>query len=155
MDNLQEKEIFLRSGYTAMLRDLDEDAPRLWGKMNVRQMIEHMSDYLRIANGRTPMQVVTDAEMLPRMQAFLMSEKPFKENTPNALMPETPGATRLASKDAAIDELQNELDHFFEVHAGDAARTTANPFFGELNYEQQVQLLHKHATHHLRQFGAM
>ena len=30
---------------------------------------------------------------------------------------------------------------------------TRNPFFGDLNFEQSVQLLYKHALHHLRQFG--
>ena len=155
MENLEEKKAFLRSEYAKILTGLDADAPRKWGKMNVQQMIEHMSDYVRIANGKTPVSVVTEAEKLPRMQGFLESEKPFPENTPNALMPDTPIPVRHASKQEAINELQEELDHFFKVHEEDAAKKTANPFFGELGFDQQVQLLHKHATHHLRQFGAI
>lgn len=71
MENLEAKKAFLRSGYTKILNELDTDAPRKWGKMNVQQMIEHMSDYVRIASGRTPMEIVTEAERLPRMQGFL------------------------------------------------------------------------------------
>jgi len=121
--------------------------------MNVQQMIEHMSDYVRIASGKTPVATITPEEKLPRMQGFLASEKPFMENTPNSLMPDEPLPVKHATKEDAINELQQEIDHFFSVHEGEAGRRTANPFFGGLDFEQQVQLLHKHATHHLRQFG--
>ncbi|MCW3121256.1 MAG: hypothetical protein JWQ38_748 [Flavipsychrobacter sp.] len=155
MENLENKANFLRTEYAKVLTTLDADAPRKWGKMNVQQMIEHMSDYVRIASGRTPVEIVTEEERIPRMQGFLGSEKQFPENTPNVLMPDTPVPIRHATKQQAINELQEELDHFFEVHKTDPERKTNNPFFGILGYEQQVQLLHKHATHHLRQFGAV
>jgi hypothetical protein len=154
MENLAEKVHFLKHEYIPALTGLDADAPRKWGKMNVQQMIEHMIEYVRIANGRVPMETITPEDRVPRMQAFLASEKTFAENTPNSLMPEEPTPARLATKAEAISELQSEIDHFFEVHGTDPDRKTANPFFGALNFEQQVQLLHKHATHHLRQFGA-
>ena len=153
MENIQQKARFLQKEYTQVLHDLDSNAPRKWGKMNVQQMIEHMSDYVRIANGRTHVEIVTPAEHLERMQGFLASEKPFRENTPNSLMPEEPAPARHATKDEAIAELQNEIDYFFEAFGKESGRTLNNPFFGVLGYEQQVQLLYKHATHHLRQFG--
>ena len=155
MENLKEKKHFLQHEYTKILTSLDANTPAKWGKMNVQQMIEHMSDYVRIANGKTPMTVVTEADKLPRMQGFLMSEKNFPENTPNALMSDIPPAVRHNTKEEAIAELQNELNHFIDVHDKEEGRKTANPFFGELDYEMQIQLLHKHATHHLRQFGAV
>jgi len=33
------------------------------------------------------------------------------------------------------------------------AQTLMNPMFGELNYEQQISILHKHTRHHLKPFG--
>lgn len=153
MENIQQKAVFLKTEFTNALRSLSSDAPRKWGKMNVQQMIEHMSDYVRIASGRTPMQVVTPAEQLDRAQGFLASEKPFRENTPNSLMSEEPLPVRHASKEDAIDELQNEIDYFFEAFAKEPEKKLDNPFFGALGYDQQVQLLYKHSTHHLRQFG--
>jgi len=153
MENLQQKEDFLRNEYTTILSKLDADAERKWGKMNVQQMIEHMSDYLRIANGRASYGIITPEDKLPRMQGFLASEKPFPENTGNVLMPDTPAPVRHKTKEDAIAELQEEVKHFFKVHEEEKSRITPNPFFGNLNFEQQVQLLHKHATHHLRQFG--
>jgi len=153
MENIQEKADFLRNKYTKILSQLDADAPQKWGKMNVQQMIEHMSDYVRIASGRTPVRVITPEENIPRMQAFLESEKQMRENTPNPLLPDVPPPAKHATKQEAINELQQEIDHFFEVHENDATKATPNPFFGHLSFDQQVQLLHKHATHHLRQFG--
>jgi hypothetical protein len=153
MENIEKKADFLRNEYTKALGSLDANAERKWGKMNVQQMIEHMSDYVRIASGKTSVESVTPEERLPRMQGFLMSEKPFPENTPNSLLPDTPGPTRHATKEDAIGELQEEVAHFFAVHEAEPERVTPSPFFGPLNFEQQVQLLHKHSTHHLRQFG--
>lgn len=153
MENIEAKRKFLKEEYTAKLSRLNPGAERLWGKMNVQQMIEHMSDYVRIANGRTPMSIVTPEEHIPRMHAFLASEKPFKENTPNSLMSDTPAVVRHSNNSDAIAELQTELDHLFEVFHTDAERTITNPFFGHLSFDMQVQLLHKHAWHHLRQFG--
>lgn len=154
MENIQEKAYFLRVEYCPILTMIDADAARRWGKMNVQQMIEHMSDYVRIASGKTPMEVITEADKLPRMQGFLMSEKTFPENTPNVLMPDSPAPVRNTNKQAAIAELQQEIDYFFEVFDKDAEKKLNNPFFGELNFDMQVQLLYKHSTHHLRQFGA-
>ena len=153
MENIEQKADFLKTKYTNALTHLDANAPRKWGKMNVQQMIEHMSEYVRIASGRQPMEIITAADMLPRMQSFLASEKPIRENTPNSLMPEEPQPVKHATKQEAINELKTELSHFFAVHEQEAGKITPNPFFGNLGYEQQVQLLHKHATHHLRQFG--
>lgn len=155
MENLQQKADFLKNEYTKILARLDAAAPRKWGKMNVQQMIEHMSEYVRLASGKESLPNVTPEEKLPRMQGFLESEKQFPENTPNSLMSDIPAAVRHATKEAAIAELQSEIDDFFKVHEQAPGRTTPNPFFGVLDYEHQVQLLHKHSTHHLRQFGAV
>jgi len=153
MENIQQKADFLRNEYAGLLTDLPADAPRKWGKMNVQQMIEHMSEYIRIASGRSVVPSVTPEETLPRVRAFLESEKPFRENTPNQLLPDDPTPAKHTSKEAAIAELQEEVGHFFKSYEQEPGRAIPSPFFGVLNYEQQVQLLHKHSTHHLRQFG--
>lgn len=150
---MQHKIDFLKNEYCKLLSNLDADAPRKWGKMNVQQMIEHMSYSFRIANGRLPMEILTPAENIDRMQAFLANEKPMRENTPNPLLPDEPPAAVHATKDEAIAELKSEIDFFFEVFEKEADKTLKNAFFGVLNFEQQVQLLYKHSTHHLRQFG--
>jgi hypothetical protein len=153
MENLIQKADFLKNQYTKVLASLSADAPRKWGKMNVQQMIEHMSEYVRIASGKVTLPSVTPEEHLPRVQAFLESEKPFRENTPNSLMGDDPTPVKHTTIQEAINELQAEIDYFFTVHEQEPGRTTPSPFFGVLDFDHQVQLLHKHSTHHLRQFG--
>lgn len=121
----------------------------------MQQMIEHLAGVaIRNANGRlqTP-QIVTPPEKLEGMREFMMSDKPFRENTRNPLLAEEPAPLRYRTTQAAIGALQQELIYFFEAFERDHSLRTRNPFFGDLNFEENVQLLHKHALHHLRQFG--
>ncbi|WP_276132217.1 DinB family protein [Polluticoccus soli] len=153
MENLSAKAYFLRNEFIDKLKQIEPATKPLWGKMNLHQMIEHMSYSLRQANGKDQYDCVTPEENIPRMQAFLMSEKPFKENTPNQLLPEDPETPKQKDIDDALAELKTETEDFFKVFEKTPDRVITNPFFGDLNYEMWVQLLHKHARHHLKQFG--
>lgn len=149
-----EKADFLRSQFIPQLQQIPSDAKPAWGKMTAQQMIEHFADSVRIASGKTVhTEIITPEEQLDKMRAFLESDKPFRENTRNALMPETPAPVRNPSKEEAVKELQEELAFFFSVFEKNNLQVTRNPFFGDLNYEQNVQLLYKHAQHHLKQFS--
>ena len=153
MENIEHKKKFLREEYIPLLRQLKPDTERRWGKMNVHQMIEHMSDYVRVSSGRNPLGIVTPEEHLPKYKEFMKSEKPFKENTPNSLLPDEPNPVKFEDINEATKELKEEIDYFFEAFEDNPSLTTTHPFFGELNFEENVHLLHKHAMHHLRQFG--
>ena len=144
---------FLQFEFPRYLAAIDPATAPAWGKMSLQQMIEHMSDTLRNANGRDPLDCVTPPEHLPRMQAFIMSDKAFRENTVNPLMSETPSPPRFDCVEDAIGELQQELNEFVDVFGEDKSKVITNPVFGDLNFDQWVQLLYKHALHHLRQFG--
>jgi hypothetical protein len=150
-----EKENFLRTKLVTYLQRLDPNTPPRWGKMTVQQMIEHYGgDAVRNANGRLKINsIITPPDHLNRMREFMLSDKPFKENTKNSLMGEEPAPNRYKTVQAAIGALQQELIYFFEAFEKEPALVTRNPFFGDLTFEQNVQLLYKHALHHLRQFG--
>lgn len=150
-----EKENFLRTRLVRYLQQLPPSTAPRWGKMNVQQMIEHYTiDGLSVANGRNKTEkIITAPEKLPLLREFMMSDKPFRPNTKNPLLGDEPAAPQFNTVQAAIGALQEELIFFFEVFAKDPQMQTRNPFFGDLNFEQNVQLLYKHAIHHLRQFG--
>lgn len=152
MDTIS-KAAFLRTEFPSLLSSLTADSERKWGKMDAQQMVEHMSYAMRQANGKDIYECITPEEHLPKMQTFLMSDKSFKENTPNALIGEDTVPHECANISDAIAELREEIDHFFEVFNSDPNKKLMNPFFGELNYEMWVKLLYKHAWHHLNQFG--
>ena len=117
-------------------------------------MTAFAGDAVRNASGRLKFDnIMTAPENLERMREFMMSDKPFHENTKNPLMKEEPEPLRYKTVQGAIGALQQELIYFFEAFEKDPQLITRNPFFGDLNFEQNVQLLYKHALHHLRQFG--
>lgn len=151
---MQDKAQFLRSRFVPLLESLPTEARPAWGKMTAQQMIEHFADSVRIASGKVVhADVLTPPEQLDKYRSFLESEKPFRENTVNPLLPEVPAPVRNPSKDDAIRELKEEITFFFSVFEKNNLQVTRNPIFGDLNYEQNIQLLYKHALHHLKQFG--
>jgi len=83
----------------------------------------------------------------------LMSEKEFRENTKAPILPEEPLPLRHSTIDEAITDLENQVKNFFTYFNDDPEKKTLHPAFGELNFEEWVQLHHKHVKHHLKQFG--
>jgi hypothetical protein len=148
-----EKYNFLKQDFIPLLKKLNSTDKGKWGVMNAQQMVEHMAEYIRIASGKLKVEPQLTGERLERAKAFLMTEVPFKENTPNSLLPDVPPAVKHLDMQSAINELQEELNYFFKIFEDNKSLITPNPFFGDLDFEKNIQLLHKHATHHLKQFG--
>lgn len=149
----EEKKEFLKFKFIPLLQRLHAPDKGSWGVMNAQQMVEHFADAVKNASGSLVLPVLNEGDTLAKYREFLMTETPFRENTKNPLMSEEPAALRQPDMESAINKLQAELDNFFNVYDANSSLTNNNPFFGELNYEQQVQLLYKHAQHHLEQFG--
>jgi len=136
-----------------MLKKLKADKKGNWDIMNAQQMIEHFADAVKSANGKLVLPLLNEGERLQKSREFLMSDDPFKENIKNPLIPEEGFKLRKPDMESAINKLQKELDYFFEIFEKHPDIKIGNPFFGQLDYNMNVQLLHKHAMHHLKQFG--
>lgn len=149
-----QKKQWLAEEVLPALREIPAERPPLWGKMNLQQMIEHLSVFVRIASGKSPhTQVINEGEVLAKARSFMLSDKPFRENTGNPLLPDTPPPPKHASKDTALAELEYELHYFFDVFEKEGLEHSRNPIFGDLSYEENLHLLCKHILHHLRQFA--
>lgn len=151
MDN--EKLNFLKREFIPLLQRIPSESQPAWGLMNLQQMVEHMQDAVDIASGKTAYTGDFASPDPARMRAFLLSEKPFRENTKNPFLPQQPQPTRNHTLQASIGDLQASLIHFFDAFESEPGKRVFNPIFGELDYDGQTQLLFKHALHHLRQFG--
>jgi hypothetical protein len=152
----QEKLQFLKTEFIPLLQKLQPDQKGNWGKMDARQMVEHFIEAARVANGKTHIPLhTTDPGKLEKFRGFLMSDIPFKENTRSPVLGVEPEPYKYESLPEAIEILERELQAVFAAYENDSFKTILNPSFGQLNYEQQVQLLHKHAVHHLKQFRLM
>ena len=146
---------FLKTDFIQLLSTLKSNDKGNWGLLNGQQMVEHMSDSVRIANGKDKMQLHTPAGQVEAFRKFAMSDKEFKPNTKNVLLPENPPPVRNANMQEAILEFENEMNAFISYFEINKDATITNPFFGDLNFEEWVHLLFKHAMHHCKQFGLM
>lgn len=146
-------EQFFKTEYIPLLNQLSDNEVGLWGVLSPQGMIEHMTDAFGNAHGRIHLPQQTPEAVLPKMRAFALSDTPFKENTKNVLMSEAPAPLRNDSITKAITELEKEIKTFFEYYKQNTDAKHLNPFFGEFDYQEWLHLLHKHATHHLKQFN--
>jgi hypothetical protein len=152
---MSEKRQFLEKEFTPLLARLAAGQAGQWGRMQAQQMVEHMIEYVRIASGKEVVTPVLTPEQTAKAHAFMMSDKPFRENTPNQLMPDSPLPCRLPGMPEALAALQEEIDDFFRIYSATPGLRHTSPFFGVLGFDEQLHLLHKHATHHARQFGLL
>ena len=149
MDKLQ----FLQHDLITLLKTLPANAKGEWGLMNAQQMVEHLIDSVQVGNGKKVYACITPEDRLPAVKAFMLSEKPFKQNSRNALVSEIPPPVHYPSMEAAIKVLETEMQDFVTFFKNDPGKILLNPIFGDLNYEEWLYLFYKHAHHHLRQFG--
>lgn len=148
-----EKLQFLKNNFIELLKKLKGDEVPAWGKMNAQQMIEHFGDAIEDACGKNNRTLITPPDKLEAVRAFMFSDKDFKPNTKNSLMSDAPAPTQMPDLAAAIARVENGINEFEAFYSGNPEKKVMNPFFGELNYAENIQLLHKHALHHLRQFN--
>ncbi len=146
---------FLQNEFPKLVATLNSEMKGNWGVLNAQQMVEHMTQSISYATGSNNQQLHTAAENVEKYKSFAMSDKEIKPNIKNALMSETPVATRNKSMQEAVQELKNTISNFVNYFEHNKNATLTNPFFGDLNFEEWTHLLHKHAVHHCKQFGLM
>ena len=149
----EEKKSFLKNDLISLLKKLNGNENGKWGKMNAQQMVEHVSGFFKVSTEKIHFDLTTPPEHLPKYKEFLLSDKEFKENTKAPVLPEEPLPLKYSTMQEAMDDLIKSINDFFEFFKNDPAKTTLHPAFGELNFNEWVQLHHKHVTHHLKQFG--
>lgn len=149
----QEQKEYLLEQLVNDFRSLSQPTNANWGKMNFNQMLEHLIEACKNASGDIVFDTFhTPEERLPAMQAFLMTDKLFKPETKNAMMGEEPAPVNNDDASALLDELQSQINRFYERFQQDENLVVRNPIFGDLNEELWTRLLYKHCIHHLHQF---
>ena len=150
---IDQKAAFLKDKLIPILETLKGDETGKWGKMNAQQMIEHVSAFFKVSTQKIYFAPTTPSEHLPKYHEFLWSDKEFRENTKAPMLPEEPLPLQFNSLQEAKQELKDSVEEFFTFFNDDPSKKTLQPVFGELNFNEWVQLHHKHVTHHLKQFG--
>jgi len=146
---------FLINEFPTLVAKLPADTKGAWGVLNAQQMVEHMSDSISFATGKNNQQLISPVDKVDVFKSFAMSDKEFKPNTPNSLMSETPAPAKYDSMEKSIEELNTTIKDFVAYFQNNKGATLINPFFGNLNFDEWIHLLHKHAVHHCKQFGLL
>ena len=135
--------------FTKRINTLRPDSQRLWGKMNVAQMLAHCCIPLEIALGERPGKKSLMGMLIGRFaKSVVTNEKPFKQG-----LPTNPDFIVTEEKDFSVEKqrLINVLNRFSQ--ASDKLDNRKHPFFGPLTKQEWSNSMIKHIDHHLRQFG--
>ncbi len=139
-----------RSVLRTRLLTLGPDSARLWGKMNVAQMVTHCARALAVGAGDVTMKQSLFGKLLsPFVRSSILGAKPFSRNSPT-------DPTLVVADSRALDIERGNLLALMERFAerGDAAANSIHSFFGRLSAAEWGHLMYKHIDHHLQQFGA-
>lgn len=130
---------------------LRPESARVWGKMNVGQMLAHCSVAMEGAVGdKCPKRILIGRLLGPIAKPDFLGEKPMKHNSPTH-------KTFVVGDERNFGVERERLLALVErFAAGGPAGCTKHPhsFFGPLTPEEWARGMYKHLDHHLQQFGA-
>jgi len=149
----QDKLNFITNDFVAKTKTRQPGSFGKWGKMNAQQMVEHVSGFFKISTNQLHFPLVSPAEQLPKLKAFLLSDKEFRENTKAPVLPEEPIPVTYTSFQDALSELEAQINLFVAKFSSGEIVISQHPVFGDLNFEEWVLLHYKHVIHHAKQFG--
>jgi len=135
------------------LKAVRPDSPRRWGRMSAPQMICHLADAYRMANGDKR---VTDASSLVQRTAIkwiaLYAPVPWPPGilTRPEIDQEAGGGTCPGDFASDVADLA-ALVRSFGRHR---TEWPLHPIFGKMSTAQWLRWGYLHSDHHLRQFGA-
>lgn len=133
------------------LRNLKPNSQRLWGKMEIDQMLTHSRKALEMATGENDLPRVFIGKLIGRF--FIKSftnEKPFGKNGP------TDKTLKITGQRDFEKEKQKLIETIKKFQTGGENKCSSHPhpFFGKVTPTEWSIGMYKHLDHHFRQFGA-
>lgn len=141
-----------RESLIARLRSLRPDSPRQWGKMNVQQMMWHVSQAYQSALGdiSVPNQSNWFFRNIVKPFAFYA---PFEWPKNGPTMPQFNAVKRAPVVDTAFAQQVEELVALIDRFSSHRDRWHPHAAFGPLSHEEWMHWGWRHTDHHLRQFS--
>ena len=148
MNNLYEIKTY--TDIIARLDNLTPDSQRLWGKMDVAQMMAHCAVGIQMAVGDVKPKRSFLGFLVGRFyKGMLTGAIKMPKNSPTS-------PAFLITDKREFEQEKTKLKAFLErMYQGGApgATTHPNPFFGKLTPDEWGQGQFQHLDHHLKQFG--
>lgn len=139
-----------RSEIVRRMRSIGPESPRRWGRMDVTQMVAHMTDQMHHTLGDYPCAPVPGLLSIPPVKWLAIYVVPW----PKGRVKGPPGA--FLRKPGAWDEDIAELIGLVERFGvrDPAGSWPDHALFGPMTGRDWGVFCYKHQNHHLRQFGA-
>jgi hypothetical protein len=132
------------------INELQPNSQRLWGKMEVAQMLAHCTATLQVATGeKTPPRMLIGRILGPFFKSSFTNDRPLKRNSP------TDKSFLVIDQRNFEKEKTKLIEIMTRFSKGGIAKATRHPhsFFGRLTPIQWGMGMYKHLDHHLKQFG--
>jgi len=142
-----------REELLARLRRLEPNTARLWGKMDVHQMVCHLSDSFKLALGERPA-VGVDTAFTRTVLKWVALHLPLRWPRGVKTIPEvdsTINGTKPVQFERDREQLEVVMKRFCEASPDFA--WYPHPLFGRLSWAQWQRWGYLHMDHHFRQFG--
>ena len=137
-------------GLKDRIAQLRPDTQRLWGKMDVAQMMSHCATAMEGAVGEDKGKQGFFGMIFGGIaKKSLVNAAPFKQNLPTAREFVVLGTKNFEQEKKRLLTI---LDKLLSKGAA-AAEGKIHPLFGEMNAQEWSTLIYKHLDHHLKQFG--
>jgi len=138
-----------RAAILARIDKLTPEAQRRWGKMNVGQMVAHLSDQMRVTLGEIPVTPVPGLGRTALVRNIVIYWLPWPKGRIQG--PKEGFLTKPAEWDADMAGLRNLVDRFAESDPNQA--WPEHPLLGPMTGKDWGVMCYKHFNHHLTQFG--
>src|ERR1041384_1673384 len=138
-----------RAEICSRLRSLSVSSKRVWGSMDVVEMLQHLRLSARMTLGELPVPSANKRvfQVFP-LKHLILYVFPFPKGAPTARELKPGDAESFEAERAAGLELLERIGA--GPGEGDGP---AHPLFGPLTWREWGVATYKHADHHLKQFG--
>jgi len=146
--NTKDRELILER-----ISKLNENSRAVWGKMNVNEMMVHLTDPLRVAIGEKQAEFFKTEYSEPGLRHKIIYELEWPKDSPTSpeFNREFKGTEPMDFK-SDLDTLHEVVKNF--ISKSDEVSFTIHPTFGDISKEDWGRLMWKHMDHHLKQFGS-
>lgn len=150
--NMEIKDLFnpaVKQEIIDRINRLSPQSARLWGKMDVAQMLAHLQLPFEVAYGTRQIKGNFFFNLImPFFKKTLWDEKPWKKGLP------TDQSYIMTGSVKDFETEKNKLLGLISQFSEQAVKTEIHPVFGRMTKEQWSKSAWKHIDHHLKQFGA-
>lgn len=138
-----------RSILISRIHRLSAESRRQWGRMEITEMVAHLSDQLRIAMGDVAVREVKGPLRFALPRYLFIHLLPWPRGRAKA-PPES-----FTTRPTTLDDDRATLIELIERFAVTPAErlSPVHPLFGRMTPRDWDVLSHKHLDHHLRQFS--